>query len=58
MFVRRLKNRLGSTSVQVIQKINGRYKVLKTGKSLITKKPHYEIYYRNGTFSIKFKYIV
>ena len=30
MFVRRLKNRSGSTSVQVIQKINGRYKVLKT----------------------------
>lgn len=30
MFVRKLKNRSGSTSVQVIQKINGRYKVLKT----------------------------
>jgi len=30
MFVRRLKNRSGSTSIQVIQKINGRYKVLKT----------------------------
>ena len=30
MFIRRLKNRSGSTSVQVIQKINGRYKVLKT----------------------------
>lgn len=30
MFIRRLKNRSGSTSVQVIQKISGRYKVLKT----------------------------
>jgi transposase len=30
MFVRRLKNRSGSTSVQVIQKINGKYKVHKT----------------------------
>ena len=30
MFVRKLKNRSGSTSVQVIQKIKGRYKVLKT----------------------------
>ena len=30
MFIRILKNRSGSTSVQVIQKINGRYKVLKT----------------------------
>ena len=30
MFLRKLKNRSGSTSVQVIQKINGRYKVLKT----------------------------
>lgn len=30
MFIRKLKNRSGSTSVQVIQKINGRYKVLKT----------------------------
>ncbi len=30
MFVRKLKNRSGSTSVQVIQKINGRYKVHKT----------------------------
>lgn len=30
MFVRRLKNRSGSTSVQVIQKIKGKYKVLKT----------------------------
>jgi transposase len=30
VFIRRLKNRSGSTSVQVIQKINGRYKVLKT----------------------------
>ena len=30
MFIRRLKNRSGSTSIQVIQKINGRYKVLKT----------------------------
>ena len=30
MFVRKLKNRSGSTSVQVIQKIKGRYKVHKT----------------------------
>jgi transposase len=30
VFVRKLKNRSGSTSVQVIQKVNGRYKVLKT----------------------------
>lgn len=30
MFVRKLKNRSGSTSVQLIQKVNGRYKVLKT----------------------------
>lgn len=30
MFIRRLKNRSGSTSVQVIQKIKGRYKVVKT----------------------------
>ncbi len=30
MFIRKLKNRSGSQSVQVIQKINGRYKVLKT----------------------------
>ena len=30
MFVRRLKNRSGSTSVQVIQKINSKYKVHKT----------------------------
>ena len=30
MFIRKLKNRSGSISVQVIQKINGRYKVLKT----------------------------
>jgi transposase len=30
MFIRRLKNRSGSTSVQVIQKINGKYKVHKT----------------------------
>jgi len=30
VFIRRLKNRSGSTSIQVIQKINGRYKVLKT----------------------------
>ncbi|MCU4177844.1 IS1634 family transposase [Carboxylicivirga sp. N1Y90] len=30
MYVRKLKNRSGSTSVQVIQKINGRYKVHKT----------------------------
>lgn len=30
MYVRRLKNRSGSTSVQVIQKIKGRYKVYKT----------------------------
>jgi len=30
MFIRKLKNRSGSQSVQVIQKINGRYKVVKT----------------------------
>jgi transposase len=30
VFIRKLKNRSGSTSVQVIQKIKGRYKVLKT----------------------------
>lgn len=30
MFVRKLKNRSGSVSVQVIQKVNGRYKVYKT----------------------------
>lgn len=30
MFIRKLKNRSGSISVQVIQKVNGRYKVLKT----------------------------
>lgn len=30
MFVRRLRNRSGSVSIQVIQKVNGRYKVYKT----------------------------
>lgn len=30
MFIRKLKNRSGSQSVQVIQKVNGRYKVVKT----------------------------
>ena len=30
MFVRKKANRSGSTSVQVIQKVHGRYKVLKT----------------------------
>lgn len=30
MFIRRLKNRSVSTSIQVIQKINGKYKVYKT----------------------------
>lgn len=30
MFVRKLKNRSGSLSVQVIQKVRGRYKVVKT----------------------------
>jgi transposase len=30
MFVRKLKNRSGSQSIQVIQKVKGRYKVLKT----------------------------
>lgn len=30
MFIRRLKNRTGITSVPVRQKINGRYKVLKS----------------------------
>lgn len=36
MFVRKLKNRSGSQSVQVIQKINGRYKVVKTIGSATT----------------------
>lgn len=36
MFVRKLKNRSGSLSVQVIQKINGRYKVVKTIGSATT----------------------
>ncbi len=36
MFIRKLKNRSGSTSIQVIQKINGRYKVLKTVGSATT----------------------
>lgn len=36
MFIRKLKNRSGSLSVQVIQKINGRYKVLKTIGSATT----------------------
>lgn len=30
MFIRKLKNRSGSQSIQVIQKINGKYKVLRT----------------------------
>lgn len=30
MYIRKLKNRSGSISVQLIQKINGRYKVIKT----------------------------
>lgn len=30
MFIRKVKNRSGSQSVQVIQKIRGRYKVIKT----------------------------
>ncbi len=30
MYIRKLKNRSGSTSIQVIQKIKGKYKVLKT----------------------------
>ena len=30
MYIRNLRNRSGSVSVQVIQKIRGRYKVLKT----------------------------
>ena len=30
MFVRKLKNRSGSLSVQVIQKVRGKYKVIKT----------------------------
>ncbi|HSV88837.1 MAG TPA: hypothetical protein VLH61_09365 [Bacteroidales bacterium] len=30
MFVRKLKNRSGSISVQVIQKLRGKYKVIKT----------------------------
>lgn len=36
MFVRKLKNRSGSQSVQVIQKLNGRYKVVKTMGSATT----------------------
>ena len=36
MFVRKLKNRSGSLSIQVIQKINGRYKVIKTIGSATT----------------------
>lgn len=36
MFVRKLKNRSGSQSVQVIQKINGKYKVVKTIGSATT----------------------
>tara|TARA_R110002033_G_scaffold170474_1_gene213108 strand:- start:30 stop:1577 length:1548 start_codon:yes stop_codon:yes gene_type:complete len=36
MFVRKLKNRSGSTSVQVIQKISGKYKVHKTIGSATT----------------------
>lgn len=36
MFIRKLKNRSGSLSVQVIQKLNGRYKVVKTMGSAIT----------------------
>jgi transposase len=36
MFVRKLKNRSGSHSVQVIQKLNGRYKVVKTIGSATT----------------------
>jgi transposase len=36
MFVRKLKNRSGSLSIQVIQKINGRYKVVKSIGSATT----------------------
>jgi len=36
MFVRKLKNRSGSQSIQIIQKINGRYKVVKTIGSATT----------------------
>jgi transposase len=36
MYIRKLKNRSGSQSVQVIQKINGRYKVVKTMGSATT----------------------
>ena len=36
MFIRKLKNRSGSLSVQVIQKTNGKYKVLKTLGSATT----------------------
>ena len=36
MFVRKLKNRSGSLSVQVIQKLHGRYKVVKTIGSATT----------------------
>jgi len=39
MFVRKLKNRSGSQSIQVIQKVKGRYKVLKTiGSATIQQK--------------------
>ena len=37
MFVRKLKNRSGSLSVQVIQKIHGKYKVVKTIGSATTR---------------------
>jgi hypothetical protein len=36
MFVRKLKNRSGSQSIQVIQKLNGRYKIIKTLGSATT----------------------
>jgi transposase len=36
MFIRKLKNRSGSQSIQIIQKINGKYKVVKTIGSATT----------------------
>jgi transposase len=36
MFVRKLKNRSGSQSIQIIQKVNGQYKVVKTIGSATT----------------------
>ena len=37
MYIRKLKNRSGSLSIQVIQKVHGKYKVLKTVGSATTR---------------------